>query len=454
MDLQREFIRRFSWDFYLRRDGYDLAASRRVFCRSQWLDTEALTNLQLARLQRLLSVAYSQNAFYRRRFDDIGFAPGDLRCIADLKQLPLLTKDQIRAGLAENLTAGFARENTLHKRTGGSTGVPLHIHMDYSAASAKRAATERHNGWAGYQPGDRLAAVWGDTSRRPSLKSRVRNALTERAFYLDTLRFDSIHVDQFVSKLRELRPPILMGHAHSIFRLAEHIERTGVTDVRFRGVITTAMVLSPTERAVIEHVFRSPVFDRYGCEEMSIIASECEAHTGLHIFCEGLIVELGEGPDAHPRPLVITDLLNFAMPLIRYEIGDHGSFIEGRCSCGRSLPRLGGISGRTADFLYTPEGTPVFGISILDTFVIHIPGFKQVQIIQDRIDHLHFQVVRGPNFDEASESMLAMQVKQVFGVRMRYDVAYVEQIAQTERGKFRFSICAIPDRSSPISPPQ
>ena len=316
--------------------------------------------------------------------------------------------------------------------------------MDCEAAGAKRAATERHNGWAGRHPGDRLAAIWGDTSGKQPLKARLRNALTERVFYLDTLRFEPACIDSFISKLLSLRPPILIGHAHSIFRLAEHVEQRDVTGIMFRGIITTAMVLSPVERAVIEKVFHSPVFDRYGCEEMSIIASECEAHEGLHIFSEGLYVELVGEPGPLPKRLVITDLFNTAMPLVRYEIGDYGVLAEGRCPCGRTLPRLREVSGRTADFLYTPEGVPVFGISILDTFVIHIPGFKQVQIIQDQYDHLLFRVVRDASFTDDSLIALANNVRQVFSDRMRYDVMYVDKIEQTELGKFRFSICAIP----------
>jgi len=155
-----------------------------------------------------------------------------------------------------------------------------------------------------------------------------------------------------------------------------------------------------------------------------------------------------------PRKLVITDLVNYAMPLIRYEIGDFAVALPGKCPCGRTLPRLKEVSGRTADFLYTPDGKPVFGISILDTFVIHIPGFKQVQIIQNRYDYLNFNIVKDDKFSEKSMTRLKSNVIEIFGSKMRYDVSFVGSIKQTKQGKFRFSICNINKDNSKQRPPE
>ena len=260
---------------------------------------------------------------------------------------------------------------------------------------------------------------------------------------MDTLKFDEPHLARFVREIRKLRPAVLMGHAHSIFRFAEYVRSAGATDISFKGIITTAMVLSDVERQTIEAVFQSPVFDRYGCEELSIIASECDAHDGLHVCAEGLYVEVVDETAHQPGKLIITDLVNYAMPMIRYEIGDYAVTRSGDCACGRGLPRLKAVVGRTADFLYTPEKKPVFGISILDTFVIHIPGLKQVQIVQDRFDHLDFFVVRDINFSETTIGLIHKNIAEIFGRQMLADIHFVEQIAQTERGKYRFSICNI-----------
>ena len=443
MDLLKPIVAGFTYDAYLRRDGYRLREHCRALAASQYFSADELQALQLERMKRILTAAHATNAFYRHRFRACGFEPGDFRDFADLARLPILTKDDIRNELAANLSAGFAPENVVQKRTGGSTGVPLRVCIDFDAAAAKKAATERHDAWARRHPGDRLAAVWGDTAGPQPWRARLRNALTTRALFLDTLRFEPGAIDAFVARIRRLRPPVLMGHAHSVFRLAEYVRDHGMADIGFRSVITTAMVLTETERRTIEAVFRAPVFDRYGCEEMSIIASECEAHRGLHIFAEGVYIELEGERENQPRPLIITDLLNRAMPLIRYEVGDLGVAQSGTCPCGRGLPRLREVSGRSADFLYTPDRVPVFGISILDTFVIHIPGVKQCQIVQDRYDHFDVFIVRDAGFADESLARLRRNVVQIFGERMRYDVHPVAAIPQTERGKYRFSICRI-----------
>jgi phenylacetate-CoA ligase len=148
---------------------------------------------------------------------------------------------------------------------------------------------------------------------------------------------------------------------------------------------------------------------------------------------------------------VVTDLINRGMPLLRYEVGDLATWAYGRCSCGRTLPRLQRVFGRTSDILYTPEGRKISGISILDTFMIHIPGIRQAQIVQDAQDHLVLRVVEDPTGGPLEESRLAETVRDVFGPSMRHDVVRVDAIQPTARGKFQFTICEI-DPSRPSSP--
>lgn len=452
MDLLRPIVRHLTYDLFLSRDGYDVRPARRLLARSQHIPATEIQSLQRQRLRDILEYAFHNNPFHHDRFVHAGVRPTDIRDPDILRSLPIMTKEDLRRPATELFSRHYGPESTIHKRTGGSTGVPIHVYVDFPAMAFKKAVTERHNRWAGLRPGDRIACVWGDTDKREPLRSRVRNALTQRAIYLDTLHFSPERIEAFLAEVSTWRPRILLGHAHSVFRLAEYVRDHEIAPYRYAGVITTAMTLSPGERQVIQQVFGSPVFDRYGCEEISLIASECEAHEGLHIASEGVLVEvLGDHPGGVGR-IVITDLANRAMPLIRYDIGDYGRLAPGICPCGRSLPRLQEVSGRIADFLYTPEGEPVFGISILDTFMIHIPGIKQIQIIQDRFDHLDIHIVQGASFDEKTLTRLGAAITTIFGSAMRYDLRYFDAIELTEAGKYRFSICRIPElaRSEPV----
>jgi phenylacetate-CoA ligase len=443
MDLLKLLIKNFTYDFYLRRDGLKMEGLWEELNRSQFLSTDEFASRQLSALKNILLYCYEHNQFYKKRFENCGFVPNDLTEFSDLEKLPILSKEDIRQSADGLFSNGYTKDNCFFNRTGGSTGVPLRTYMDPAAVSFKKAATLRHNGWAHLIPGDRVASVWGDTDKPQSYKVNLREKLTDRPFYLDTLKFDSEHIENFLKRIKKFQPPVLLGHAHSIFRLAEYVRDNKIENISFEGIITTAMVLNDSERETIESIFHSPVFNRYGCEELSIIASECESHSGMHIFAEGLYVELSGENKNKSGKIIITDLVNRGMPMIRYEIGDYAIAAEGKCSCGRTLPRLKEVSGRTADFLYTPERKPVFGISILDTFIIHISGFKQVQIVQDKYDFLDFYIVRDEKYTNESLDNLKKNVVEIFGPKMRYDVHFVERIEQTERGKFRFSICNI-----------
>ncbi len=367
-----------------------------------------------------------------------------MRSLADLAILPLLGKDDIRGAGPDFFSSGYSSDNTVHTRTGGSTGVPLHVYIDNEAMNWKYAATWRHNGWAGWHPGDRVAAVWGDTDKGFSLKAWLRAVLKDRTIYLDTLRFSPERLRDFHAQICKFKPKIVMGHAHSVYQFARYCQLNDLRMPKLSGAITTAMSLPDKERHCIEEAFACPVFNRYGCEELSIIASETDAHSGMHIFSEGLVVEYLDTEVDGEYELVITDLLNKAMPMIRYVIGDVGEPVTGPCPSGRGLERLRRVSGRTADFLYRPDGTAVFGISILDTHIIHIPGVHQAQIVQNELHRLEVNVVPEQGFGADSERAIQSVVEKEFGGDVEAVIRVVDSLGQTQRGKYRFSVCNIP----------
>lgn len=417
--------------------------------KSQWLSSDRIAELQFEKLSALLRFVWEHNSFYRTRLDDAGVHPDNVKSLTDLARLPILTKDDIREHRSEMISDGYAVKNLLWKRTGGSTGVPLQLYWDDEANSFKDALTFRHDSWAGFWPGRKRAALWGDTDKEYSFKEKLINLLCTRTIALDTLKMDDAYILKFIDRMKEYDAHLLFGHGHSIYFFTRFLADHNITDLDVKGIISTAEALPPEERKVVEEVFGNVVFDRYGCEEVSIIASECEAHDGMHIAAEGIYVEVLDGDETTPGRLVITDLTNRAMPLIRYEVGDLATTSTGVCSCGRGLPRLGGIMGRTSDILYTPDGRMISGVSVLDTFTIHIPGFKQVQIVQEKLDQLVFKIVRAEDFTDASLEGLAKAVAGCFGQEMKHRVEFVDSISMTARGKFQFSISKLQPEDIP-----
>ena len=165
-------------------------------------------------------------------------------------------------------------------------------------------------------------------------------------------------------------------------------------------------MLTPENRALIERVLGAPVYDRYGSREFAVIASECDQHSGMHVNAENLLVEItGDTPDESGE-IAITDLKNFAMPMIRYMTRDHGRMIGKPCACGRGLPLIQLTGGRTTDFLHGANGRRVSGI-VLATYVItKNPGIGQVQFVQSKPGHIQVNVVKSPAWNEESTADL------------------------------------------------
>jgi phenylacetate-CoA ligase len=255
-------------------------------------------------------------------------------------------------------------------------------------------------------------------------------------------------VQSFVSAWRREEPQILFGQSHSIFILAKYLQRLGIVDIRPRGIISTSMLLLGPERSVIESVFACRVTNRYGCEEVGLIACECERHEGLHLNMDHVCVEFlrEDGTEAKPgdeADIVVTDLVNRGMPLIRYRVEDRGVPTDRVCSCGRGLPLMERVTGRQADFLKRPDGSLVAGVSLVERTLTAIPGIEQMQLVQDDLHCVCARLIKDSAFTEDSARRLRNELQTAFGDDMRIDLQYVSSLDQTRSGKYRFAICNV-----------
>lgn len=393
----------------------------------------------------LLAHAYETTSFYRKSLDAAGVAPESIQSLNDISRIPILTKDHIRQNRDSMVSSTADESQLIPIKTSGSTGVSLQLFMDEASRQWKRACAIRYDMWAGWRLGERIGAIWGNPESRQNWRMWLRNTLLVRHVCLDTLKMDEKTMRRYCTTLRRKQPSILFGHAHSLYLFAMFLKKEGVYDIRPRGVISTAMVLHDFERALIEEIFGCKVTNRYGCEEVSLIACECEAHTGLHVNMDSIFFECvdSEGkpvPAGEPGAVVVTDLTNFAMPLIRYKVGDVARLSEDSCSCGRTYPLIESIEGRIADYIRTPEGQFVSGISLTENFAMALEGVKQLQIIQETHDSLKFRIVRAKKWNGSQVSKIAELVGERFGRSMQHQIEFVESIQSESSGKYRFCI--------------
>jgi phenylacetate-CoA ligase len=423
----------------------------RRLLRTQFDPPEVIRQRQWEKVESLLDHAYQTTPFYRSRLHDAGLTPGQVGSFDDFRAIPLLTKTDLRAHRDDLLSDRYKNDAQLHHRkTSGSTGVSVEVVVDDTAQQHQRACTLRSDEWSGWRLGERIAAVWGNPQIRSDWKGRLRRALLERNYvYLDTLKMDEAAMGRFADALVRTPPSLLLGHAHSLHLFAEYLRarRPNLT-ICPRAIISTCMVLHDWERRTIEEVLQCPVTNRYGCEEVSLIACECEQHDGLHVNADGIYLEVLR-PDGTPCPpgepgmIVVTDLVNRAMPMIRYQVGDMGVLSDRQCPCGRGLPLLERIEGRIADYVVTPRGELISGISLTENFAVMVPGLAQLQIVQEEVDRFVFRIVRGPDFGQGSLDTIGRLVVERFGPEVRYECEYVDRIPQEPSGKYRFCISKV-----------
>ncbi|MCD4730169.1 MAG: hypothetical protein K8R74_06200 [Bacteroidales bacterium] len=447
MDLFAPFVRNVIAPIWAMKEGSPYLRHLRYLEKSQYYSLEKTKEIQWEKLKKLLIHAYQNVIFYRQNFDILGIQPEDIRTWDDFSNLKILTKEDIRKNQYRMIANNYSRNKLISKKTSGSTGISLEIFIDEFSLQWKRACNVRHDRWAGWDIGDRVAAIWGNPEYLGNWRLKLRNLLLDRYTYLDTLKMDEVTITEFYNKILRKPPALLFGHAHSLYLFAQFLRQKGWYLPKHKGIISTAMILHNHERKLIEKVFNSKVFNRYGCEEVSLIASECEEHRGLHINSDTLIVEVIRDNNpvkaGEPGSIVVTDLSNFAMPLIRYKIGDVGILAKSQCACGRGFPLLESITGRTADYVVTPEGKYISGISLTENFAMKLPEIKQLQIVQDKIDHLKLRIVCNNFEDNQLKIRINELFKDRFGSTMKYDIEYVKSIQQEISGKYRFCISEI-----------
>lgn len=416
----------------------------RHLSKTQFDSPETVRARQLAMLKAQLRHAFATVPFYRRTWAATGVHPDDVKTLDDFRHFPIVTKTDIRKHAAEMLSEAYRGAKLRTKTTSGSTGVPLVIKLDERGAQWKAGCVLRADEWSGWRLGQRVAKVWGNPEYRHfGLRGRITNHFVDRAIYLDTINLTEDRIREFVAAVRRHRPGLVFGHAHSLYMLACVLNKSGISDIRPNGCISTAMPLHDYQRKVIEQALGVPVTNRYGCEEVSLIACQCERHNGLHVAAESVYVEVkGAGPTG---PLLVTDLSNFAMPLIRYQIGDVATLSDTPCPCGRGLPVLEKVEGRDADYVVTPAGSLISGISLTENFAVLIKGAAQVQIIQETVTHLRVRMVRDPIWDVESERQIRDLVLKTFGPTMTYDLEFVDLIPQEPSGKYRFCVSKVSD---------
>jgi len=422
----------------------------KVLEKTQYLPTSELKAIQWNRLKYILGYVYNNNTFYRGTLKNANINPLEIRNYDDIKKIPIITKEDIRKAEDQIISKYYEKKDLMMYKTGGSTGTSLTGYITEECSELRNSCTIRHDRWSGWDVGDSIGAVWGNVNNYKTRKEKLKELILTKYIFLDTMKVNESSVMEFAKNWRKVKPTLLFGHAHSLYLLAQYVADLNLTVIKPRGIISSSMTLMDYERKNIESVFGAQVYDRYGCEEVGLIASECREKEGMHLNIEHLFIEIikdnGE-PACYGEEgnIVVTDLFNEAMPIIRYKVGDIGILSEKKCSCGRGLPMMSKVIGRTADYLKKKDGSKISGISLIENTLTLIPGIVQMQIIQNSYEMFEIRLVVSTQYSQESEVRLEAYFKLIFGYKSIIEIKTVDKIETSESGKYRFSICNIID---------
>ncbi|WP_295991392.1 phenylacetate--CoA ligase family protein [Rugamonas sp.] len=429
-------------------------AVRRAMEASQHWSPARLRELQLQRLRRLLLRAHSQVPYYRALFAELGFDPArDLHSLADLARLPLTDKATIRAN-GEALKAadavGLARFNT-----GGSSGEPLIFHIGRERVSHDVAAKWRATRWWGVDIGDPEIVVWGSPielgaqDRVRALRDRVLRTTLLPAFEMSAARLDG-----FVAAIRARRPRMLFGYPSALSHIARHAAAAGqrMNDLGIRVAFVTSERLYDEQRSQIGNTFGCPVANGYGGRDAGFIAHQCPAG-GMHLTAEDIIVEIIDAagqplPAGASGEIVITHLASGDFPFIRYRTGDIGVLDPAPCACGRGLPLLKEIQGRSTDFLVAQDGTVMHGLALV--YILRdLPQVQAFKIVQESLALTRVQLVLAAPLEDALRARIEQSFRARLGAGVTVDIERVDEIAAERSGKYRYVVSKVDAGSVP-----
>ncbi len=415
-----------------------LLALLKQLMSSQWLSSEQIAARQQLQFAALLKHAKTEVPFYRDRFPDS-------RTAADttLEEMPLLTRTQVQeAGETLQCPRPLNGHDPVRSvTTSGSTGRPVTVKTSYVTWLLGSALNMRFHLWHKRDNRARVAnirLVWDHQKEKTGENKPGPWAYAYPSG--DAYTFGITQpVDVQYAWLQKIQPHHLLTHPSNLRALIEHARSLGSTPEGLREVITISEMLDPDLRDLCRSQWGVPLTDSYSAQETGLIAVQCPETENYHAQSESLIVEVLKddgtlcGPGEIGR-VVVTTLSNFVNPLIRYEIGDYAE-VGDPCPCGRGLPVLRRILGRTRNLLVLPDGSRVWphvGLSKLR----EIAPVTQAQMIQLTQHDLELNLVPAGDVTEDHERKIRDHVRQSLGIELAIEIKYVDAIPRGASGKY------------------
>lgn len=405
--------------------------------RNAKLTPQALRNLQESKLRSIVNHAYKTTPFYKRLMDASGVSPDHIRTIEDLSKLPLVTKQDIQDHYKDIISNTVDVKDCLVKTTSGSSGKMLRMLWEPDNFWFRVTSYYRSLNMIGYTPFKKLLYFLQKPDTTGFTFGLFRNIGLE----------PRVPFRQVREHLLRFKPDILAIYPSHCKDLAAYLSKTDIEEIGIEAISLNSEMMFQKDKDEIETAFNCPVYEEYSSIEMGMISSMCKEKQ-RHLFTDSVVAEFLDsggnpvGPGERGE-LVLTSLSNYAMPLIRYRLGDYSSAIEGTCNCGRPFPLTGPVEGRRDDSFILKTGDTVASWKIYEILYQPLEAYSRDKIVlsdlylvQKQLNKAHFYYVKGPDFDGGYFEGFEAAAKKLFGDGLSISVIetdYIERVKSVKR---------------------
>lgn len=407
-----------------------------------------LQQLRLTKLQALLRYGYENVPYVQNVMNGLGLRPADIRSLDDLTRFPLLRKADVRKN-RQDLRSRVAGKLTSFS-TGGSTGEPLLFDLPQERIASWIACRQRAMRWFGLSAGDKEYAIWGspvEVTRQDRMRN-LRDAVMATQL-LSAFEMSDAVMSHYLDLLEKGDCRTIFAYPSSIYLLCQYAQKQGrnLRHAGVKAVFVTGEIFFPYQRELISETMGCPVSSGYGGRDSGFVSNECP-QGNMHIMADATIVEILDSqgqraPEGEPGEIVVTDLYSKEVPFLRYATGDVGALTSRRCACGRMLPLIEKIEGRTTDFIIAPDGTILHALSVI-YIVRELEGVEQFRIRQKEVDRFQVQLVCNQNYQKASETRIREALRQRLRAPVDVAIEYLPALPAERSGKFRHVISEVP----------
>ncbi|MDT3701029.1 MAG: phenylacetate--CoA ligase family protein [Thermincola sp.] len=444
MDINGSIIRNIIFPLMEKRKGNQIRRNLLYLQEKQNLPKEELAVFQKMKLKVLLNhcinsvPAYST---YKYLIDEINQDP-----TTALGKFPILTKRHFMEHSETFLDSKVDKNSLIPNSTGGSTGEPVRFFMDRNQVEFYEAARWRGLSWWGIDIGDSSTMIWGspiELGKQQEIIYRLKERFLKNRILISAYDLNFNSVNQYVAMMNRFKPMYLYGYASSLFLFAEMMLKNNLSlKYKPKAVVSTAETLHEFQREIIEKAFLTRTINEYGARDGGIIAYQCQ-NGKMHLTAENVFVEVVDFDTKQPvNPgesglLLVTDLNNFSMPRLRYQLGDVAALSTDTCSCGLNLPILSKIDGREDDIFVAISGNYVHG-HFFNQITRKLKGIRQFQIIQHSRNKMTLKIIKGEDFDDSQAEQFKEEIYKKMG-KIEINIEYVDKIPTSASGKFRYT---------------